>query len=343
MTRRQLTVVAGAVVLLLVAAIASLGLGSVRYPVAEVLRVVHWEILPGFLQDLIPGTPARPSAAATQIITELRVPRTVTAIAVGAALAVSGSLLQGALGNPLASPDVIGVTAGAGLGGMIALLIFPNQPELLPVGALVLGLLAAIVVFVVASMGPNGGSVVRLILAGIAISALFGAATNAVMNVYPDRVPSAVPFLAGFLAYEGWDKLGAVAPYIGVGLVLALILIRPLDRLALGDDVAKSLGANPATIRIWASFAAALLAASAAALAGLLGFVGLIVPHAVRLLGGSSTHRFVIPTAAIGGAALVTIGDEVARTVVKGVDLPVGPFMVVIGVPFFLLLLRKAA
>lgn len=342
MTKRQLTVAVVAVVALVVVSVASLALGSVRIPIGEVLQVLYWEVLPGFVRDILPGTPGHPSPEAVQIVVDLRIPRTVTAIAVGCALAVSGSLLQGALGNPLASPDVIGVTAGAGLGGMIALLIFPNEPNLLPVLALGMGLLAAVVVFAVAALGPGGGSVVRLILAGIAMSALFGAATMAVMNIYPDRVPSAVPFLSGFLAYDRWAKLGPISPYIGVGLIAALVLIRPLDRLALGDDVARSLGVNPTTIRIVAATAAALLAASAAALAGLLGFVGLIVPHAVRIAGRTSSHRFVIPVAAVGGAALVTLGDEVSRTVVPGVDLPVGPFMVVIGVPFFLWLLRKA-
>jgi iron complex transport system permease protein len=306
---------------------ASLALGAVDIPLRTVIDALTGAADPGPLR---------------QIVLDLRLPRTVEAVAVGAALGVAGALLQGALGNPLASPDVIGVTGGAGFGAVLILIVFPGSIALLPVGALCFGLLAAGLVFAIAWAGPNAGGVGRLILAGIAIAALFGAGTTSILVAYPDRVQSALFFIAGGLTSDGWADLKVVWPYFAVGFVLAVGLARPLDRLALGDDVAASLGARPRLIRLVAGVGAALLAAAAASLAGLLGFLGLVVPHAVRLASGTSSNTYVLPVSALGGSALLLAGDTLARTVKAPIELPVGPFMVVIGVPLFLFLLRRA-
>ena len=318
----------GVATAMLAAAIAaSLTFGAVHVPLSDI-----WQSLSGQAE----AGPLR------QIILELRLPRTVSAIVVGAALGVAGALLQGALGNPLASPDVIGVTGGAGFGAMLTLLVWPSAIALLPIGALVFGLIAAGIVFTIGWSGAHAGSIGRVILAGIAISALFGAATTSLMVAYSDRVQSAIFWLAGGLTSEGWRSLEVVWPYMAVGFVLALLLMRPLDRLALGDDVAASLGGRPQRVRLTAAVAAALLASSAAALAGLLGFLGLVIPHLVRLAGGTSSHRFVIPASAVAGAALLVAGDTLSRVVLAPIELPVGPLMVVLGVPLFLWLLREA-
>jgi iron complex transport system permease protein len=324
--RRTLVVVVLAAALVAGVA-ASLALGAVHVPLRDVIDA---------LLGRGPETPFK------RIVVTLRLPRAVEAMTVGAALGVAGTLLQGALGNPLASPDVIGVTGGAGFGALLILLVFPGSIALLPVGALVFGLFAASLVFMVAWTGPQGGSVGRLILAGIAIASLFGAATSGLMSAYPERVPSAIFFLAGGLVTNGWHEIETIAPYFAVGFALALCLIRPLDRLALGDDVAASLGTRPRLIRLGAGVAAALLAAAAAAIAGLLGFLGLVVPHVVRLAGGTASHGYVLPVSALGGAALLVIGDTLARVVRAPIEMPVGPLMVVIGVPVFLYLLRRA-
>jgi iron complex transport system permease protein len=324
---RRLSVVVTAAAALAAAAVASMTLGAVHVPLADV-----WDALRGHAQD----------GPLKQIVLELRLPRTVSALVVGAALGVAGGLLQGALANPLASPDVIGVTGGAGFGAMLTLLVWPSAIALLPVGALAFGVIAAAIVFTVGWAGANGGSIGRVILAGIAISSLFGAATTSLMVAYSDRVQSAVFWLAGGLTSDGWTAFDVVWPYFALGFVLAAGLARPLDRLALGDDVAESLGARPARIRLIAAVAAALLASSAAALAGLLAFVGLVVPHLVQLAGGTASHRFVLPASALAGAALVLAGDTLARTVLAPIELPVGPLMVILGVPLFLWLLRKA-
>ncbi len=327
MAVRRVSVVAVAAAALALAAAASLTFGAVHVPLRDI-----WAALSGQADE----------GPLKQIVLELRLPRTVCALIVGAALGVAGALLQGALANPLASPDVIGVTGGAGFGAMLTLLVWPSAIALLPVGALVFGVTAAAIVFTIGWSGAHAGSIGRVILAGIAISALFGAATTSLMVAYSDRVQSAIFWLAGGLSSEGWTSLGVVWPYFGVGFLLAAGLARPLDRLALGDDVAASLGGRPRLVRLLAAAAAALLASSAAALAGLLGFLGLVIPHLVRLAGGTASHRFVIPATAVAGAALLVAADTLARVVMAPIELPVGPLMVVLGVPLFLWLLREA-
>jgi iron complex transport system permease protein len=324
---RRASVYAALAVALAAATVASLALGAVKVPVGEVLDVILGN---GH------GGPEQ------QIVEQLRLPRTIEAILVGAALGIAGAVLQGALANPLASPDVIGVTGGSGFGAILIIVLFPGSIALLPIGALAFGLLAATLVFGFAWSGRNRGSATKVILAGIAVLSLFTAATTGLLAAYPDRAPSAIFFIAGGLTTSGWEDLREIWPYFAAGFLIAVLLIRPLDRLALGDDVAASLGSRPQLIRLGAGVAAALLAAAAAAIAGLLGFLGLIVPHVVRMAGGTSTNTFVVPASALGGAALLAAGDTLARTLRAPIEMPVGPFMVVLGVPLFLWLLRRA-
>jgi iron complex transport system permease protein len=324
---RRTAVVVTLLVALFAAIVASLAFGAVKVPFSSVIDILLGRDAPG---------------PDTQIVEVLRLPRTIEALAVGAALGVAGALLQGALANPLASPDVIGVTGGAGFGAVLIIILYPDSIALLPVGALFFGLLAAALVFFIGFTGSTGGGIGRVILAGIAIASLFAAGTAALMAAYPDRVPSAIFFLVGGLTSTGWDTLKQIWPYLAVGFAISAFMIRPLDRLLLGDDVAASLGSKPRTIRLIAAFAAAVLASAAAAIAGLLSFLGLVVPHVVRLAGGTNNHTFVVPVSALGGAALLVAADTLARVVRAPIEMPVGPFMVVLGVPLFLWLLRKA-
>lgn len=322
------SVIASVLAVLLAAAVcASLALGAVQIPLEQVVNVLLGRDAPRPIE---------------QIIEVLRLPRTVEALIVGAALGIAGACLQGALGNPLASPDVIGVTGGAGFGAMLVILVFPASASLLPVSALVFGLVAATIAFFIGFTGRGGGGITRVILAGIAVAALFSAATASLMAAFPDRVPGGIYFLVGGLTFSGWETLSHVWPYFAAGLVLAAFMVRPLDRLMLGDDVAASLGSNPRRIRLLSALAAAILASAAAAVAGLLAFLGLLIPHMVRLLGGTNNHTYVIPVSALAGAALLVAGDTLARTIVAPIEMPVGPFLVILGVPLFLWLLRKA-
>lgn len=312
---------------LLLAGCASLAFGAVEIPLGDVIDTL--------LGRQVPET-------TSNIIEILRLPRTVEAIVVGAALGVAGACLQGALNNPLASPDVIGVTGGAGFGAMLVILLFPTSMALMPVAALGFGMFAALMVFVIGFTGRGGGNITRIILAGIAVAALFSAGTAGLMSAFPDRVPNAIFFLVGGLTSNGWDRLETVWPYFAVGFVLSAFMIRPLDRLMLGDDVAASLGSRPRLIRFTAALAAAVLASAAASVAGLLAFLGLVIPHLIRLLGGTKSHTFVVPVSAMAGAALLAGADTLARTIAAPVEMPVGPFLVLLGVPLFLWLLRKA-
>ena len=313
---------------LLAATVASLALGAVKVPVHVVIDVLLGNEVSGPDQ---------------QIVETLRLPRTVEALCVGAALGVAGAILQGALANPLASPDVIGVTGGAGFGAILIIILFPGSIALLPLGALFFGLLAAALVFAIAWSGANRGSTGKVILAGIAVLSLFTAGTTGLLAAYPGE--SAL----GDLLHRRrphFERLGGDGRRSGPTSRPAssppLFLIRPLDRLALGDDVAGSLGSRPHLIRLGAAIAAALLAAASAAIAGLVGFLGLVVPHVVRMAGGTSSQAFVVPASAIGGAALLAAADTLARTLRAPIEMPVGPFMAILGVPLFLWLLRRA-
>ncbi len=315
-------------VALIVTALASIAFGAVKIPLGDVLSAIF-------------GTSG--DASTDKIVFDLRLPRTIEAVVVGAGLGVAGALLQGALNNPLASPDIVGVTGGAGFGAVLILVLFPSYVALLPIGALVFGMVAAGLVFLVAWSGSNRGSIAKLILAGIAIGSLFGASTTAILSAFPDRVQSVLFFIAGSLTSDGWGDLKSVWFYFAIGFVLAVTLMRPLDRLALGDEVAASLGTKPQRIRLAAGVVAALLAAAAASLAGLLAFLGLVTPHFVRMAAGTSRHTYVVPVSAVAGATLLLAGDTIARLVAAPIELPVGPFMVLLGVPMFLYLLRKQA
>lgn len=325
---RKAGVVALLTLALVLAFVAALAFGAVKIPFSDVLTAL---------------TGGKVPATSGKIVLDLRLPRATEAVLVGAALGVAGALLQGALNNPLASPDIVGVTGGAGFGAVVILVLLPAHAALLPIGALVFGLVAAALVFMVAWSGTNRGSVSKLILAGIAIGALFGAATTAILTAFPDRVPSVLFFIAGSLSTDGWHDVLTVLPYFVVGFLAAVTLMRPLDRLALGDEVAASLGSRPQRIRLLAGVTAALLAAAAASIAGLLAFLGLVVPHYVRMASGTSSHPYVVPVSALAGAVLLLVGDTLARIVAAPIELPVGPLMVALGVPMFLYLLRKNA
>jgi len=323
---RQILVALFALAALVASAIASIAFGAVHVPIGDVIDALTGQARDGPLK---------------QIILDLRLPRMVEALLVGAALGVAGTLLQGALANPLASPDVMGVTGGASFGAILILIVFPSQIALLPVGALAVGMIAAGLVFVIGATGVGGGSAARLILAGIAMTAAFQAGTTSLMASFPDRVPGAIFWLAGGLTTAGWENIKVTWPYLAIGFVLAALLARPLDRLALGDDVAASLGSRPRAVRLTAAIAAAMLAACAAAIAGLVTFLGLFIPHVVRMAAGTSSNTYIVPVSALAGAALMLVGDTLARTVAAPIELPVGPLMVLLGVPVFLYLLRR--
>ena len=276
--------------------------------------------------------------AQSQIIWNIRLPRTIVGAFVGINLAISGAILQAVMRNPLADPHIIGISSGAGLAGVTVMILFPQMDYLITPIAFLGAMAAAVCIYILA--WKNGIKPVRIILAGVAVSAFLGAGISGLMIFYSDRVHGALMWMVGGLAARSWPHVGIIMPYAIIGLILALVCANYLNILQLGDEMARGLGLNVEVVRIAMTAIAALLAASAVSVAGLLGFVGLIVPHAARLLIGSD-YRFLLPASALLGIGVVTLSDTLARTMFSPVELPVGIIMAVLGAPFFLFLLRR--
>ncbi|HAN46428.1 MAG TPA: iron ABC transporter [Cyanobacteria bacterium UBA8156] len=301
--------IAGGVVLL-----GSLAMGSVAVPVADLVQALWGQ------GDELTHT----------ILWELRLPRTLLAALVGAALGLSGALVQGLLRNGLADPYLLGISAGAGLVAVV-FLGFGLAFTWLPLAAWVGALATATLVFGLAR-SATGLSVTRLILAGVAVGSFFGSVTSMLLLFADDRVQLALNWLAGSLNGRSWREVQAVSGYIGLGLILGCGLGRPLNLLSLGEEMARSLGVAIGRTRLTIGAIAALLAASAASTVGLIGFVGLLVPHVTRLLVGTD-YRWVLPVSAAMGAILLVAADTAARS--GPVELPVGVVTALVGAPFF--------
>ena len=282
---------------------------------------------------LHPGTDPQ-----SQIIWNIRMPRTIVGALVGINLSLSGAILQAIMRNPLADPHIIGISSGAGLAGVVIMILFPMLEYLITPVAFVGAMLAAICIYILA--WKNGIKPVRIILAGVAVSAFLSAGISGLMIFYSDRVHGALMWMVGGLAARSWPHVSIILPYAIIGLVLALASASYLNILQLGDEMARGLGVNVEVTRIVMTAIAALLAASAVSVVGLLGFVGLVVPHAARLLIGSD-YRFLLPAAALLGVAIVTLSDTFARVIFAPIELPVGIIMAFLGAPFFLFLLRR--
>ena len=275
---------------------------------------------------------------ADQIVWNLRLPRTLTGAMVGSNLAVAGAILQAVMRNPLADPHIIGISAGAGITGITVLVLFPAMTYLMTPVAFLGAMAAAGAIYALA--WKNGIKPVRIILAGVAVSAFLSAGISGILVFYSDRVHGALLWMVGGFSAASWNEVAVVAPYWCAGLLLALIGAYYLNVLQLGDDMARALGLNIELARVLLTAVAALLAASSVSVAGLLGFVGLVVPHMVRLLVGTN-YSYIIPGSALLGMAVVTLSDTLARVLFAPVELPAGLIMAFIGAPFFLFLLRK--
>jgi iron complex transport system permease protein len=309
-------------ILLLAVSVYGLAYGSVSIPLQEINQVLlHND-----------------ESTYRTILMDLRLPRVLVGLLVGACLAASGALLQGVMKNPLADPGIIGVSAGGGLAAVITMVMLPQLSYLLPVTAFLGAFLSAIVIYLLA--WDRGASPVKIVLAGVAINALLSALTNGVMVMYSDRVQAVLPWLSGGLNGRSWHHLEFMAPYAIIGLIASLFAIKPANLLLLGDDSAQLLGQRVELQRMLIILLSALLAGTAVSVAGLIGFVGLVVPHVIRLLIGED-YRFLLPLSIVGGGTLVVLADTVARSWFDPIELPVGILLAVIGAPFFLILLKK--
>ena len=278
------------------------------------------------------------------ILWQLRLPRVVLGGLVGAMLAMAGAAYQGVFRNPLADPYLLGAAAGAGLGATLAIAYGPDTSgwpvELLPIAAFA-GAVAGVVGAY--ALGRSGGArtATTLILSGVAVAAFLTAIQTYVQQRQSETLREVYGWILGRLTTAGWHEVLLVVPYALVSTTVILLHRRLLDVLAVGDDEASSLGLRAARVRLVVVAAATLATAAAVAVSGLIGFVGIIVPHTVRLLAGSS-HRLLVPLSLVAGAAFLILADLVARTVTAPAELPIGVVTAFVGAPFFALVLRSS-
>ena len=333
---RARPVVVGAVacVLLVVMVLLGVGLGSVRISPAETVGVILSRL---FGIDI--GVTWSPATEA--IVWDLRLPRVLTAMLIGCGLAVAGATFQGLLRNPLADPYVLGTASGAAVGAAIAVLL-PIQLVLVEFGllhglAFVGALGAAWLVFRLGGTGGTGG-LTRLLLTGYAVGSVLAAILTMAMYVSGVELRQIFSFLLGGLGGSSWIRLLVATPLIIGSCVLIVMRGRSLDGMLLGDAAARHLGIDVSRERGILLALASMATAAAVAISGLIGFVGLVVPHVIRLLVGPAAHR-VLPISAVAGAALLSAADLGARLVG---DVPVGVVMALLGAPFFLFLLHRS-
>jgi iron complex transport system permease protein len=321
--RRRLLVLPASAVLAVLATVLTLGTGAVRVPPVEAVQALFGH---GAEQHVT-------------VIREYELPRILLAWLVGMGLAVAGAVIQGVIRNPLAAPDIIGVTQGAGLAASAALVVLPGlEIYQLPLFAALGGVLAFTLVYLISYKG--GASPVRLALVGIAVAALCESAIRFLLIKEQTAIGAALVWLSGSLAGRDMDAVRQAAPWVLLLLPLAYLTVRKLDVLGLGDDLAQGLGEPVERTRRLALFLAVALASAAVATGGTIGFVGLIAPHMARRLVGAR-HALLLPTAAFLGALLVLVADAVGRGAFAPLEIPAGLITAVIGAPYFLYLLMR--
>lgn len=317
------------IVLLVVAVLVNLVLGQ-------------YALAPGDVTRALLAGPADHQVDGADVLWHIRLPRIVLCLLVGAALAVAGTLLQGLFGNPLTEPSVIGVTSGAGVGAAVSIVFglgFLGSATT-PVLAFVAGVFATVVIYRLSSL--NGEiKVVTLILTGIAVNAVAGALISFMVFLAPTSSREQIIFWQmGSLNGAMWNQVAVVVVPVLACIAAACVIAGRMDLLSLGERAAGHAGVNVAAMRVWIIGLSTALAALAVSYAGIIGFVGLIVPHILRQVIGAS-NRWLVPLSAVGGALLLVTADLAARTLVAFADLPIGIFTALVGGPTFFILLRR--
>jgi ABC-type Fe3+-siderophore transport system permease subunit len=328
--RRTGLVLGGAGVALIAALLTGIWVGVLPLPPGAVVAT---------LLDRIPGVDVAGGLTGTQaaVLLQLRLPRVLLAALVGAGLAISGAAYQGVFRNPLADPYLLGAAAGAGLGATLVIAYAPGT-TLGPVGIVPLAAFAGALLGVGCALllgtAAGGSHSATLLLAGVAVAAFLAAAQTLVQQQNTDDLRVVYGWLLGQLGRAQWSDVLLVLPYLGSACVVLLLSGRALDVLAVGDDEASSLGVHPGRMRLVVILAASLATASAVAVSGLIGFVGLVVPHiARRLIGGS--YALILPASLLVGGAFLVLADLVARIVLAPAELPLGVVTAFVGAPFF--------
>lgn len=297
------------------------GIGSVKIPIPDVVRAL-------FIDD---------DSVARLLVWHLRFPRVLVGGLVGVCLSLSGCILQGVMRNTMASPSTIGVTGGASFVGYLTLVAFPAYSYLLPVGSILGAFVTTMLIYALAYQ--KGVSPVKMILSGMAVSALFGAFNDIIKTFFADALGNASGFLVGGLNGTGWQSFRLILPYAAAGILICALLPTRMNILMLGDETANALGLRTELFRFFLIAVSSLLAGAAISVAGLISFVGLVVPHIARLIVGSD-YKYLFPASAMLGFTLVTVCDTVGRVILPPGEVPVSIILSFIGAPFFLFLLR---
>ena len=304
--------------------------------------------LPTIAEALLVRLPWHPALSVgpvdTAIVWQIRLPRVILGALVGAMLAGGGAAYQGVFRNPLADPYLLGVAAGAGLGATL-IIVGDLSPALLPPAAFA-GAVGAVAITYVLGAGQGGqapgvgGSTASIVLAGVAVAALLTAVQEYLQQQHTQSLPQIYSWILGELSLASWSDITLILPYVVISAGLLFAHRRLLDVLRVGEAEASSLGVDVARLRLTVVLAATLGTAAAVAVSGLIGFVGIIVPHTVRLTAGAS-YRIVLPVSMIGGAAFLVLADVAARTVQAPAEVPIGVITAIAGAPFFLFVLRS--
>ncbi len=326
----------GLFILLIVIAAFATTIGSVEIPFWTTSSVLLSKL------PLVSIAPSWPSTTET-IILDIRLPRVILAGLVGAALATAGATYQGLFRNPLADPYLIGVAQGAALGAVIGFVLpstwhrfgFGVIPLLAFIGALV----STVIVYNLARVGKTL-PVTTLILAGVALGALLGSIVSYLIISSGEAMHGIIFWLMGSFSLSQWSEVKVILPYVIVGVVIILVYARPLNIMQLDEEQAQQLGINVERLKLILLAAATLITAAAVSFVGTIGFVGIIIPHAVRLVWGAD-HRFLLPLSVLTGAIFLILADLIARTVLAPTEVPIGVITALTGAPFFLYLLRR--
>ena len=324
-----------AVAFLVVSVLIGIAAGPVDLGVGDIVRSMGERFrVPGVATSLTP--------VEETILWELRVPRVILAALVGGTLALAGATYQGVFRNPLADPYLLGVASGAGLGATLAIVYLPNElrgQQALPPAAFLGGLVAVVLAYAVGRSAGRERDAATLVLAGVTVASFFTAAQTFVQQRNTDTLQQIWSWILGGIPTSGWTDVALVVPYMAIAWGIILAHRRVLDVLSLGDDEATSLGVDVRRVRLLLVVAATVGTAAGVAVAGLIGFVGIIVPHAIRMLTGA-TYRTLLPLSVLVGAGFLVLADFIARTVVSPAEIPIGVVTAIIGAPFFALVLR---
>jgi len=296
--------------------------------------------------DLIPGVHVDSGLGPAQsaIVTEIRLPRVILGLLVGSILSLTGAAYQGAFRNPLVDPYLLGIAAGAGLGATVAIVFGLGDGagivDAVPLAAFAGAMVAVAISYAAGNIG--GRSTVSLVLAGVAVASFLTALQTYVLQRHSDVIREVYAWILGRLATSGWGEVALLAPYFVLTCVVVIRYSHALDVLSVGDEEASSLGLDPRRVRMVVVVVSSLGAAAAVSVSGLIGFVGIIVPHAVRMLVGVG-HRAVLPMSILVGGAFMVAADLLARTLVSPAELPIGVVTAFVGAPFFVIVLRASS